>query len=347
MKYKPLASSDLKVSEICLGTMTWGSQNSEAEAHEQLAWAVDHGINFIDTAEMYPVPPGPQWQGRTETYIGTWLKHQARDQLIVASKVAGPGRRDWMRGGETSLTKKNIAWALEDSLKRLQTHYLDLYQIHWPERNVPMFGIWQFNPAGEKPGASILEQIEAMASHIQAGKIRYYGLSNETAWGLCEFTRVARAHGLPAPVSVQNSYSLVSRMFDGDLAEASYRLNISLLAYSPLAMGVLSGKYLRGAQPEGRRLSRFTTFGERYRRPRVVEAVAEYVQLADRHNLSPVALALAFVKSRWFVASTIVGATSVAQLEEQYRAWFEVTLTPQALADIEAVNLAYFSPSAV
>ncbi|HMM78305.1 MAG TPA: aldo/keto reductase [Gammaproteobacteria bacterium] len=337
----------LEVPDICLGTMTWGEQNTEAEAHAQIDWALDRGIDFIDTAEMYPVPPGRETQGRTETYIGRWIaRHRGRrGEFVLASKIAGPGRRDWIRDGETHVNARTIPWAIEDSLKRLQTDYIDLFQIHWPERNVPMFGTWQFDVRKEKEATPILEQIRALAAAIEAGKIRAYGLSNETAFGLCEFSRLAQAHGLPGPVSVQNGYNLVSRTFDGDLAEASYRLDLPLLAYSPLAMGLLSGKYRGGAQPAAARLVKFPNFGERYKRPEAIAAAEAYCAVADRHGLTPSALALAFVRSRFFVAATILGATSIAQLEELSRS-FALELSPECLADIEKVHRRYTSPAA-
>ena len=243
MKLKTLPSTSLNVSQVCLGTMTWGEQNSESEAHAQLDYAIAQGINFIDTAEMYPVPPNGKTQGRTESFLGSWLKRQPRDKLIVATKIAGPGRRDWIRSGRTDLTREVIAEAVDTSLQRLQTDYIDLYQIHWPQRNVPMFGATEFDPAKEKKdGPSIHEQVEGMAAMLKAGKIRYYGLSNETAWGVSEFRRAAKELGVPGPVTIQNSYSLVSRNVDNDLAETLFRENMSLLAYSPLAAGILSGK---------------------------------------------------------------------------------------------------------
>lgn len=347
MRKVRLSDSALEVTELCLGTMTWGEQNSQAEAHAQIDWALDRGINFIDTAEMYPVPPRRETQGATERILDAWLgrnRHRRAD-LVIASKIAGPGRRDWIRDGETHVSAKTIPWAIDDSLARLQTDYIDLYQIHWPERNVPMFGSWRFDPAREKDATPILEQIEAMAAAIEAGKIRAYGLSNETCFGLCEFVRLARANGLPAPVSVQNGYNLVSRMFDGDLAEASYRLNVPLLAYSPLAMGLLTGKYRDGSAPAEARLARFPTFGERYKRPRVLAAAEAYLKVAERHGIAPAGLALAFVRSRFFVASTLLGATSVAQLEA-LAAHFDRTLAPDVLADLEEVNARFPSPSA-
>src|SRR5215469_9463551 len=267
MKYRFLPGTQLKVSEVCLGTMTWGEQNSEAEAHEQLDYAIAQGINFIDTAEMYPVPPNAKTQGRTEAFLGSWLARRPRDGLVIASKVAGPGRRDWIRGGRTDLTREVISEAVETSLARLKIDYIDLYQIHWPQRNVPMFGAIEFDPRKEKGGPAIREQVEGMAAMIAAGKIRYYGLSNETAWGVCEFQRVAKELGVPGPVSIQNSYSLVSRNVDNDLAEVLFRERMSLLAYSPLAGGMLSGKYRGGAQPADARFTRFDTLGVRFRKP--------------------------------------------------------------------------------
>jgi aryl-alcohol dehydrogenase (NADP+) len=331
--------------------MTWGEQNSEAEAHAQLDWALDRGINFIDTAEMYPVPPKKETQGSTERIVGSWMakNRHRRDKIVLASKIAGPGRREWIRNGENQVTKKTIPWAIADSLKRLQTDYIDLYQIHWPERYVPSFGAWQYDPTKEREETPILEQVDALAAAIKAGKIRAYGLSNETAWGLCEFARVASENHLPAPASVQNGYSLVSRLFDGDLAETSRRLNIPLLAYSPLAMGLLTGK-LRGEPygagwPAESRLAKFKDFGERYKRPRVLAAAEEYRKVAENHRLPLTAMALAFVKSRFFVASTIIGATSVAQLDELAR-HCDRSLDAAVLADLEAVNAVYPSPAA-
>lgn len=347
MKKNKLGASPLEVSEICLGTMTWGEQNSEAEGHAQIDWALDHGINFIDTAEMYPVPPAQKTQGSTEKILGSWLgKNKGkRDKVIVASKIAGPGRREWIRNGNNRVTKETIPWALNDSLKRLQTDYLDLYQIHWPERYVPAFGAWQYDPAKEREATPILEQIEGMAAAIKAGKIRAYGLSNETAFGLCEFVRVAREAGLPPPASVQNGYSLVNRMFDGDPAEASRHLNVPLFAYSPLAMGLLTDKYRNKPWEAEARLQKFPDFGERYKRVRVLAAAAEYHKLAGKHRVPLAGIALAFVRQRFFVASTIIGATSIGQLEE-LRKFFDFALSPEMLSDVEAINQLYPSPCA-
>ena len=345
MKLNQLGESDLRVSEICLGTMTWGEQNSERDAHLQLDFALDHGINFIDTAEMYPVPPGASTYARTETCLGTWLAKQKRERLIVASKVAGPGRREWVRGGRTALTRENVTEAVNDSLARLHTDYLDLYQIHWPGRNVPMFGVTRFDPEKETPGVAILDQIETMAALIKAGKIRHYGLSNETTWGLCEFLRLARENDLPPPLTIQNCYSLVNRMFDGELAEASFRERVPLLAYSPLAMGMLTGKFSAGAMPPRSRLGRYADFGERYKRELVRTAADEYCQLAKSRGLSPTEMAMAFVRARWFVASTIIGATDLAQLKQNIDS-VKVELDADTLAGIDAIHRRYPSPSA-
>ena len=358
MKRRTLGASGLEVTDICLGTMTWGEQNTATEAHAQIERALALGINFIDTAEMYPVPPKRETQGRTETFIGEWLAKNPgrRSEFVLASKIAGPGRRDWIRNGDTKVSAKTIPWAIDDSLKRLHTDCIDLYQIHWPERNVPMFGAWQFDVRKEKESTPILEQIEALAAAIKAGKIRAYGLSNETCFGVCEFVRLARENNLPPPASIQNGYNLLIRTFDGDLAEASYRLNVPLLAYSPLAMGLLSGKFVdaSGRIPpfgeqamagfEHTRLGKFPQFGDRYKRPRALEAAAEYDRLARRHGLSPIALALSFVQQRFFVGSTIIGATSLAQLDEQVAA-FGTTLSPEVLAGIEAIHAVYTSPA--
>jgi len=347
MRTNTLGASGLHVSEICLGTMTWGEQNSEAEAHAQIDWALEHGINFIDTAEMYPVPPSAKTYATTEKIVGSWLgRNKAkRAGLVIASKIAGPGRREWVRNGENRITKKTIPWALEDSLKRLQTDVIDLYQIHWPERYVPSFGAWKYDPALEREETPILEQIEAMAALIKAGKIRAYGLSNETAWGIAEFTRLANENGLPPPASVQNGYSLVNRMFDGDPAEASRRCKVPLLAYSALAMGLLTSKYKTSPWPPEARLQKFKDFGERYKRPRVLAAAAEYQKIADRHGLPLAGIALAFAKYRFFTASTIVGATSVGQLDE-LSGFFELKLSKEIQEEIEAINTLYPSPCA-
>ena len=345
MEYRTLPGTDMNVSKVCLGTMTWGQQNTEAEAHEQLGYAIAQGINFIDTAEMYPVPPNAETQGRTEKYVGTWLVKQKRDRLYVATKVAGPGRRDWIRGGRTDLTKDVIGEAVDTSLARLQTDYIDLYQIHWPQRNVPMFGSTEFDPSKEKGGPSIHEQVEGMAAMIKAGKIRHYGLSNETAWGVCQFRNAAKELGVPGPVTIQNSYSLLSRNVDNDLAEALFREQMTLLAYSPLAAGILTGKYLGGAQPAGARFTLFDSLGIRFRKPVVPEAVEAYGKLAKQRGITLVQLALGYVASRWFLGSSIIGATSMAQLKEDV-AGAQFTLDAETLEEIRKIQLRYPNPAA-
>ena len=345
MKYRTLPGTQLSVSEVCLGTMTWGEQNSEAEGHAQLDHAVAQGINFIDTAEMYPIPPRPETQGRTEAILGRWLARQPRDRCVIATKVAGPGRREWIRNGRNDLTRENIAEACGTSLERLQTDYIDLFQIHWPQRNVPMFGATEFDPAKEREGPAIREQVEAMAALIASGKIRHYGLSNETTWGVCEFQRVAKALGVPGPVTVQNSYSLVSRSADNDLAEAFHRERMSLLAYSPLAAGMLTGKYRNGARPPNARHTLFDQAGLRFRKPVVQEAIEAYAQLAARRGLTLPQLALGYVRSRWYVGATIIGATTIAQLEEDIAA-AQFDLDGETLADIAAVQAHYPNPAA-
>ncbi len=345
MKYRTLPGTSLSVSELCLGTMTWGEQNSEAEGHAQLDRAVAQGINFIDTAEMYPIPPRPETQGRTESILGNWLARQPRDRYVIATKVAGPGRREWIRGGRNDLTRENVAEACGTSLARLRTDYIDLYQIHWPQRNVPMFGATEFDPAKEKEGPAIREQVEAMAALIASGKIRHYGLSNETTWGVCEFRRIAKELGVPGPVTVQNSYSLVSRGTDNDLAEALHREQMSLLAYSPLAAGMLTGKYRNGARPPNARHTLFDQAGLRFRKPVVQEAIDAYADLAARRGLTLVQLALGYVRSRWFVGAAIIGATTLAQLDEDIAA-AQVDLDAQTLADIAAVQAHFPNPAA-
>ncbi|AFZ10354.1 NADP-dependent oxidoreductase domain protein [Oscillatoria nigro-viridis PCC 7112] len=312
MEYKKLGDSDLSVSAICLGTMTYGQQNTVAEATQQLDFAIDRGINFIDTAEMYPVPGKPETQGKTEEYIGEWLAKQQRDKVIIATKVAGRSTRrfNWIREGKNQIDRPNVEKALNDSLKRLQTDYIDLYQIHWPDRYVPLFGAPDYDIAQEHETVPILEQLEVFADLIKAGKIRYLGLSNETPWGVCEFCELAEKHGLPKVVSIQNAFSLTNRTFHLNLAETCRFKNVGLMAYSPLGFGLLTGKYLNGI-PENSRLALFAGFGQRYDKTNLNDAVKAYVEIAGKHGISPAQMALAYVRSRWFVTSTIIGATSL------------------------------------
>lgn len=344
MRYQQLGDSDLQVSELCLGTMTYGQQNSLEDAHQQLDYAIAQGINFIDVAEMYPVPARAETQGLTETYLGEWLVKQPRDRVIVATKIAGPSRRlNWMREGPRAIDRANIEQAVNDSLKRLQTDYIDLYQLHWPDRYVPLFGQTRFELEQVRETVPIAEQLTVFAELIQTGKIRYLGLSNETPWGVTTFCHTAQQLGLPKVVSIQNAYNLINRVFETALAEACYYEKLGLLAYSPLGFGSLSGKYVK-AQPESGRISLFPGFGQRYLKPNVNAAVMEYGAIAQKYNLSPVTMALAFVRQRWFVTSTIIGATTLAQLQENI-ASLDVTLSPEILADIDAVHSHYPNPA--
>ena len=343
MEYRQLGTSDLQVSALALGTMTFGEQNSEAEAHAQLDLAVSHGVNFIDTAEMYPVAPRAETVYRTESYIGSWLKHQQRDKLIVASKIAGPARGfTWIRGGPR-ITREHIHAAIDGSLRRLQTDYIDLYQIHWPDRYVPMFGATSYDVAQERDSTPIAEQLQALGELVREGKVRHIGLSNETPWGVSEFLRCAETLGLPKIISIQNAYHLMNRTFEAGLAEVCQHANVGLLGYSPLAFGHLSGKYLADPQVKGR-VTLFQGFGQRYNKPNVPAATKEYVRIARESGLSPAQMALAFARTRWFTSSILLGATSVRQLQENLDS-AEITLAAEVLEKIEAVHRVYPNPA--
>jgi aryl-alcohol dehydrogenase-like predicted oxidoreductase len=344
VEYRQLGHSALQVSSLCLGTMTFGEQNTEDEAHSQLDAAVAAGINFIDAAEMYPVPARADTYGQTERIVGTWLRRQPRDKLIVATKVAGPARRlEWIRGGPLALDGANIREAIEGSLRRLQTDYVDLYQLHWPERNQPLFGQFEFDPAQERECTSIHDQLEALSALVRAGKVRYVGLSNEHPWGLMSFLRIAREHDLPLVVSTQNAYSLLNRVFEYGLAEVCYREQVGLLAYSALAFGHLTGKYLKDAGAPGR-INAFPSFGQRYQKPNVQPAVAAYAAVAEAFGLTPTELALAFVHSRWFVTSTIIGATNMKQLQENLAA-ADIAMTGELIEAIAQVHARFTNPA--
>ena len=351
MDYVQLGNSQLTVSKICLGTMTFGDQNSQGEAHEQLDYAVSKGINFIDTAEMYPVPPKAETYTRTETIIGHWLKNQPREQLIIGSKISGPRRGlGWIRNNDFSLDRATIRQALHDSLTRLQTDYIDLYQIHWPERNVPLFGQYQFDAANEldiegseKQWVSIQNQLETFEELIKEGKIRAIGLSNEQPWGVMEFVRCAKQTNLPHVATLQNGYNLLNRHIDFGMSEILYRENIGLLAYSPLAFGHLSGKYLTDTKAIGR-VTLFKGYAQRYTKPNVQNACEEYMMLAKAHGYCLADLALAYVYHRWCVASTIVGATSMAQLQQNIGA-YQVKLSADIIKEIDAIHLRYTNPA--
>lgn len=326
------------VSELCLGTMTFGEQNTEAEAHAQLDMALAAGINFIDAAEIYPVPPRAETQGLTERYIGTWLQQRGgRDRLVLASKVAGPGAWvGYLRDGQPRLDRTNIVAALDASLARLQTDYLDLYQVHWPDRETNYFGKLGYEPVADDQSVPLLETLEALDEQVKAGKVRHIGLSNETPWGMMTFLRLAEQHGLARPVSIQNPYNLLNRTFEIGLAEAALRERCGLLAYSPLAFGVLSGKYLNGVRPPGARLTLFERFS-RYSNAEAERAATAYVTLARDHGLDPAQMALAWVTSRPFVTSNIIGATTLEQLASNL-ASLDLTLSDELIVGIEAIH---------
>jgi aryl-alcohol dehydrogenase-like predicted oxidoreductase len=345
MKHIALGRSDLLVSPICLGTMTFGEQVGEAAAHAILDHAVACGINFIDTAEMYSVPARRETFGATETILGNWFAARPgmRAKVVLATKVAGPSRNmDWVRNGSANLLPAEIVQACDDSLRRLQTDVIDLYQIHWPNRNVPMFGGIYLDPAKDGNYSSIHQQLEAMAILVKAGKVRHIGLSNETPWGLSEFVRIADQHGLPRVVSVQNPYALVNRVVDNGLDEVMHHSGVGLLAYSPLGFGTLTGKYdetgFDEKLPELGRLARFATMRQqRWARADTLVAAREYNALARANGLTPTQMALAFCYGNWRVASTIIGVTTQAQLDEDLAAW-GTTLSPDLLKAIDAVR---------
>jgi aryl-alcohol dehydrogenase-like predicted oxidoreductase len=345
MEYRRLGRTDLNVSLICLGTMTWGQQNTEAEGHEQTDYALDQGINFFDTAELYSIPPKPETQGSTERIIGSWLKSRGtRDKVILASKVVGRSDSTWYRddGSKAELSRAQIEEAVNKSLKRLQTDYIDLYQIHWPDRPMP----WGSNPTifrhQEGESHPIAETVEIMTDLVKAGKIRHFGLSNESAWGTMTFLKHADAKGLARVQSVQNAYNLLNRTYEVALAEVTMHENVSLLAYSPLAQGYLTGKYLDGARPPGARTTLFER-GQRYENPTAEAAIRKYIALAREFGLDPAQMALAFVSSRPFVTSNIIGATSMEQLKTDI-ASVAVTITPELEERINAIHVEHCNP---
>ncbi|GGF30610.1 aldo/keto reductase [Aliidongia dinghuensis] len=345
MEYRRLGRTDIEVSRICLGTMTFGEQNTEAEAHAQLSLAVERGINFLDAAEMYPVPPKPETQGLTERYIGSWLKATGlRDRIVIATKVVGSSRdMSHFRDGKPRLDRANIRAAVEGSLARLGTDRIDLYQLHWPDRKTTTFGQTTYRHEIDPEEVPIEATLEALAELVREGKIRAVGLSNETPWGTMRFLALAERYGLPRVASIQNAYSLVNRTFEQGLAEVALREDCGLLAYSPLGGGTLSGKYLNGARPEGARMTLFKRF-TRYDRPEAVDATGRYVALAREHGLDPAQMALAFAHRQPFVTSTIIGATTLDQLESDLAA-FALPLDETVLAGIEAIHRAIPNPA--
>jgi aryl-alcohol dehydrogenase-like predicted oxidoreductase len=340
MKKNQLGTSGLMVAKVCLGTMTFGEQNTEADAHSQLDYALERGVDFIDTAEMYPVMPRPTTQGSTERFIGSWLKKSGkRDQVVLATKIAGPNPNlTWVRDGKNNLDAANLRAAVDTSLARLQTDYIDLYQLHWPSRNVPIFGATAFNVQAERASVAIEETLAGLDELVKAGKIRHIGVSNESAWGVCEFTRQAEAKGLPRIASIQNLYNLTARGFETSLLdETCFREQVGLLAYSPLAFGQLSAKYLDDPAAHGRLTIFPPTWSPRYLRPTVLAAVKDYAELARAHGMTPAQMAIAWCTGRWFVASTIIGATSLAQLKENIDA-ADIVLSPELIDAINAIH---------
>ena len=348
MDRNALGGSGLRVSKACLGTMTFGEQNSEAEAHSQLDYALERGINFIDTAEMYPVMPRAGTQGATERFIGSWLKKSGRRaDLVLATKVAGPNAAmHWVRNGKNNLDAANIRAAVEASLKRLQTDHIDLYQLHWPSRNVPVFGATMFDPARERGSVPIEETLAALGQLIDAGKIGHIGVSNESPWGVSEYIKQSELKGLPRIASVQNLCNLTARNVETSLlTETCFREHVGLLAYSPLAFGQLSAKYLDNPKAHGRLTIFPANWSPRYLRPAVLAAVKEYAALARANGLSPAQMALAWCYTRWFVASTIIGATTLAQLKENIDA-VASTLPADLVAAIDAIHARITNPGA-
>ncbi len=341
MDYRRLGRTDLKVSSLSLGTMTFGEQNTEAEGHAQMDMAVDKGVNLFDAAELYPIPPKPETQGRTEEIIGSWLKARGnRDKMIIATKVVGRSDNTWFRddGSKTQLTRAQIEEAVNKSLKRLGTDYIDLYQIHWPDRRVPGFGsnptMWSdVEPAADEN--SIESVLEVMGDLVKAGKIRHLGLSNESPWGVMSFLRASEQKGLPRVVSVQNAYSFVNRTYETGLAEVGLREDVGLLAYSVLAQGYLTGKYRNGAKPAGARKTLFERL-QRYEKPGAEEAINAYLDLAQELSVDAVQLSIAFAQSRSFTTSVILGATTLAQLEHDLEA-SSFKLTPEIEEKINAI----------
>jgi aryl-alcohol dehydrogenase-like predicted oxidoreductase len=340
-----LGKSDLQVTPICLGTMTFGEQVDEPTSHAILSRAVERGVNFIDTAEMYAVPARKETYGATETIIGRWFEQNPgmRQKVVLATKVAGPSRgMPWVRAGE-GMTAQDILNSCDNSLRRLKTDVIDLYQIHWPERNVPMFGGMYFDPAKDREGTPILEQLEAMDKLVKQGKVRYVGLSNETPYGLHEFVRIAEQHNLPRVVTVQNVYSLVSRAMDNGMDETMHRLGVASIPYSPLAFGLLTGKYDESGidgpnTPRNARIGKFESVRkQRWGRPDALAAARRYNALARANGMTPTRMALAWVYTNWRVASTIIGVTTQAQLDEDLDAW-GTKLSPEVLAEIDKIR---------
>jgi aryl-alcohol dehydrogenase-like predicted oxidoreductase len=344
MEYRRLGRSDLRVSAICLGTMTWGQQNSEADGHAQMDYALEHGVNFWDTAEMYPVPPSEERFGITERIVGSWFaSRRKRDKVILATKIIGPDSRFRnIRGGDNRFDRRNILAAIDASLQRLKTDYIDLYQLHWPERSVNAFGRLMYEHRPEQAFTPFEEVLGVLGEAVTAGKIRHVGLSNETPWGAMRWLQAADQGAGPRMVSIQNCYHLMNRMFEVGLAEVAIREQCGLLAFSPTAMGTLSGKYLDGVRPAGARMTLFPNFA-RYMAPRAQEATATYVALARKHGLDPAQMALAWINGRDFTTATIIGATSLNQLKSNI-ASIDLKLSPELVKAIEDLHRVWTIP---
>ncbi len=337
MKYSNLPNTNIKVSKICLGTMTWGNQNTEEEGHAQMDYAIENGVNFFDTAEMYPVPADSKTQGRTSKIIGTWLKKTGhRDKIILASKIIGRSSDYSAHIRTTGLNSDSIKEAIDNELKRLQTDYIDLYQIHWPERLTNTFGIRDYKPSPEDQWIdNFNEVLHALEEQIKSGKIRHIGISNEKAWGTMRYMEESKK-GLPRMITIQNAYSLINRVFEGDMAEVSLRENIGLLAYSPMAFGVLSGKYIKGIAGDDARLKLFPRFA-RYSSEQCTEATKRYLKIAEDNNMTLAQMSLAFVNQQTFLTSNIIGATKMEQLKENIDS-INLTLSDDILNQINAVH---------
>jgi aryl-alcohol dehydrogenase-like predicted oxidoreductase len=339
MPKRTLGRTSVQVPLICLGTMTWGEQNTEADAFAQMDLALELGVNFWDTAEVYAVPIREETSGLTEQYIGNYFASRGcRNNVFLASKISGPSQRfKWIRNSELDFSPASLKRAVEGSLKRLQTDYIDLYQLHWPARAVNIFGQREYRHDASQDNFHFLETLQALDELVKEGKILHVGLSNETAWGTMQYLNLAEAHGLPRMVSIQNCYNLLNRTMEVNLTEVMHREDIGLLAYSPLAMGILSGKYLNQQCPAGSRMQLFGEYFERYTSPKAMHAVQRYATLAKAHGITPTQLALAFVNQQPFVTSNIIGATNLAQLEENIRS-VEVVLSEEVLAEIESIH---------
>lgn len=343
MEYTTLNHTDIYISRLCLGSMTWGEQNTEQQAHQQLDYAIERGINFVDTAELYPSPPKAGTYGKTEEIIGNWVAKGNRDKIILASKVCGPARSlPWIRDGKSYFSKQIITTALHGSLKRLKTDYIDIYQLHWPDRITNMFGQLAYPYKDDGQATPIINILQTLKDCIDEGKIRAIGLSNETPWGVMSFLHIAHTHQLPVAIAVQNPYNLLNRSYENNHSEISHRENIGLLAYSPLAFGILTGKYLYKKRPAGCRMTLFKHF-QRYSSDAAINAVTQYQKLANQYQLSLTQLALRFIAQQPFVSSVILGATNIRQLEENINS-LNTELPDQLLKKLDKIHIMHPNP---